>query len=109
MDCLLNSDKSDPDYTFPSLLWEGLRGVVGAHYIVLTHFIFRTLIDESPNSTSVTEGRLSVAVSLGTYKLFYAADSEDVFIRRTSSERESVLRARALAREEERRRTKWLK
>ena len=109
MNSLLNFVVADPDYTFPSLLWEGLRGVVDAQYIVLTHFIFRTLIDESPNSTSVTEGRLSVRASLASYKLFYAAESEDVFIRRTGSERESVLRARALAREEERRRTKWLK
>ena len=54
-------------------------------------------------------GRLSVLVSLGTYKLFYAAGREDGFIRRTSSGREATLRARALAREEERRRTKWLK
>ncbi|KAI0688140.1 hypothetical protein BC835DRAFT_1285352 [Cytidiella melzeri] len=72
-------------------------------------FIFRTLIDEGSNSTSITAGKLAVRVSLGTYRLFYAANREDVFIRRTSSEREAVLRARAFAREEERRRTRWLK
>ncbi|KAI0347668.1 hypothetical protein BDW22DRAFT_1319555 [Trametopsis cervina] len=72
-------------------------------------YLKRTLINEDQHSTGIAAARLSVRVSLGTYKLFYAADREDVYIRRRTDEREHVLRARALAREEERRRSRWLK
>jgi hypothetical protein len=66
-------------------------------------------MDEGPDSTCTTTGRMSVRVSLGSYRLFFAAEGEDVLVRHTSRERMATLRARAVASEEERRRTKWLK
>ena len=78
--------------------------------IQLTDRIFRNLIDaDGEHRQDVNESRLCVRVSLGTYKLFYSAGDEDVFIRGRTREREETLKLRALAREEERRRSRWLK
>ena len=72
--------------------------------------IFSSLIDEeTKKEPGKTTSRLCVRVSLGTYKLFYAAGTEDCIVRRRTVEMERTLQGRAAAREEERRRSKWLK
>lgn len=55
------------------------------------------------------EARLGVRVSLGSYKLFYEAGQEDFVFHARSASEQATLTARALARSEERRRSRWLK
>lgn len=64
---------------------------------------------DGEHKQDANESRLCIRVSLGTYRLFYEAGQEDVvFHKRTQSE-QTTLTVRALARSEERRRSKWLK
>ena len=72
--------------------------------------IFRNLIDTDGESRKgTTESRLCIRVSLGTCRLFYEAGQEDSLVRRRSEGEYATLAARALARTEERRRSRWLK
>ncbi|KAI0066497.1 hypothetical protein BV25DRAFT_1868189 [Artomyces pyxidatus] len=64
--------------------------------------------DSSGGSEVRTEGEVAIRISLGTYKLFYEAGTEECVWRRRSEEEERTLRERAAAREEERRRTPWM-
>ncbi len=66
-------------------------------------------MDEDGERHDRNELGLCIRVSLGTYKLFYGVDEEDVFVRRRRVEEERALRVRAVRREEERRRSRWLK
>lgn len=54
------------------------------------------------------EETLAVRVSLGTYKLFYESGTEDTFWRVHSRSTLEVLRERAQARDEDRRRSGFL-
>lgn len=72
-------------------------------------FLKRTVIDADGGRRGEDEGRLRVRVSLGSCRLFYEGGSEDVWRRRRDSEEQAGLAARARAREEERRRSRWLK
>ncbi|GJE87693.1 hypothetical protein PsYK624_037760 [Phanerochaete sordida] len=73
-------------------------------------YLKRNLIDtEGENRQSANEAGLCVRVSLGTYKLFYAAGQEDFLFQRRGASEQATLTARALARGEERRRSRWLK
>ena len=54
------------------------------------------------------EGKLGIRVSLGSYKLFYEAGTEETVWRRRGREEEAAVWANASAREEERRRSRWL-
>lgn len=65
------------------------------------------MIDADGGRRGEDEGRLRVRVSLGSCRLFYEGGSEDVWRRRRDSEEQAGLAARA--REEERRRSRWLK
>lgn len=77
---------------------------------MLTGLIFRNLIDgDGDQRAGVNESRLCVRVSLGTCRLFYEAGEEDFLFHKRRPSEESTLAARALARAEERRRSKWLK
>ena len=72
--------------------------------------IFRNLIDaDVENRQEMHDARLCVRVSLGTYRLFYEAGQEDYVFQRRSAGEQATLTARALARSEERRRSRWLK
>jgi paired amphipathic helix protein Sin3a len=72
--------------------------------------IFRTLIDAGgENGLDMNESGLCVRVSLGTCKLFYEAGREDVVFQRRRADEAATLAGRALARAEERRRSRWLK
>ncbi|THH20510.1 hypothetical protein EW146_g864 [Bondarzewia mesenterica] len=68
--------------------------------------------DDLPSGAGVVEGDLRIRISMGTYKLFYEAGTEDVVWRRRGREEEETLRVRATARDEERRRSRlrhaWL-
>ena len=76
----------------------------------LTGLIFRNLIDATGDGREDENvSRLCVRVSLGTYRLFYEAGEEDfLWVKRRQGE-QSTLAARALARSDERRRSRWLK
>ncbi|KAH7886015.1 hypothetical protein F5I97DRAFT_1877064 [Phlebopus sp. FC_14] len=63
--------------------------------------------DESPRGL-VGWNDMSIRISLGTYKLFYEAGTEDVLVQRRSAEEERELRERVRARNEERKRCRWL-
>lgn len=78
--------------------------------IQLTDRIFRNLIDaDGEHRQDVNETRLCVRVSLGSCKLFYEAGQEDFVFHRRRAEETATLTARALARADERRRSRWLK
>lgn len=51
---------------------------------------------------------MRIRISLGTYKLFYEADAEDVLMRERGEEEERELMERGRLRNEERRRSQWL-
>lgn len=73
-------------------------------------FIFRNLMDGESGKEDVESSlALNIRVSLGTYKIFYEAGKEDFVFRRRTDEDEQMLLGRATAREEERRRSKWLR
>ena len=74
------------------------------------HCIFTNLIDaDGENRQHANEAGLCIRVSLGTYKLFYEAGKEDFVFQRRSPSEQATLTARALARSDERRRSRWLK
>lgn len=64
---------------------------------------------DGDNRQDENESRLCIRVSLGTYRLFYEAGKEDVVLPKRRPGEEATLAARARARSEERRRSRWLK
>ncbi|EKM61386.1 uncharacterized protein PHACADRAFT_134990 [Phanerochaete carnosa HHB-10118-sp] len=73
-------------------------------------YLKRNLIDTDVENRQYTnEAGLCIRVSLGSYRLFYEAGKEDSLFQRRSPSEEATLAARALARSEERRRSRWLK
>jgi len=52
---------------------------------------------------------MRIRISLCTYKLFYEADAEDALVRERGEEEERELTERARLRNEERRRSRWLR
>lgn len=58
--------------------------------------------------TPFTRNDIGVQVSLGTFKLFFEAGSEDVLLRERSEDVQNMLNERALARHEERKKSPWL-
>ena len=65
--------------------------------------------EEGDRRGVVTDSRLSVRVSLGTYRLFYESGSEDVLVRARGEAEVQELSRRASAREEMRRRCRWMR
>ena len=65
--------------------------------------------EEGDRRGVVTDSRLSVRVSLGTYRLFYESGAEDVLVRVRGETVGEELARRASAREEVRRRCRWVR
>lgn len=84
-----------------------LRISIADGLIMIIENINRCLTaDESP--PSLGQNDIAIQISLGTYKLFYEAGTEDVFLKGRTEEEEKVVRERALVRHEERKRSVWL-
>ncbi|EGO30319.1 hypothetical protein SERLADRAFT_444328 [Serpula lacrymans var. lacrymans S7.9] len=64
--------------------------------------------DESPPCASRLWNGMRIRISLGTYKLFYEGDSEDVLVRGRGAEEGEGLSERARVRQEERKKSRWL-
>ncbi|KAF8846145.1 hypothetical protein BDN67DRAFT_986507 [Paxillus ammoniavirescens] len=63
--------------------------------------------DESPQGFAACND-MSIRISLGTYKLFYEAGTEDVLVQTRGAEEEKELQERVRRRNEERKRCRWL-
>jgi len=59
-------------------------------------------------TTALMESNMTVRVSLGTYRLFFEGGSEDFILRRWGKDDGEVLEERAKAKQEERRKSRWL-
>lgn len=86
---------------------EGERGVQSP--INLTVGMFRNMSTDEIGNIGTGWDAMRIRISLGTYKLFYEADGEDVLVRERGEEEERELMNRARLRHEERRRSRWLK
>ena len=56
----------------------------------------------------LTRTEIGIQVSLGTFKLFYEAGSEDILWRERSEDVQNMLDERTLGKHEERMKSQWL-
>ncbi|KDQ63138.1 hypothetical protein JAAARDRAFT_119201 [Jaapia argillacea MUCL 33604] len=76
--------------------------------LFLKRFACLCLVADDAPTKIVAENGVAMRISLGTYKVFYESGTEDFMRREGGAEEVRMLRERAAARHEERKRSRWL-